>query len=119
MNRGRHFCLKIGLEAGFVVCVFGTVAAGQGFGPDSKALADFERRIERSELGAVDRALMDFAIANPRNSKALELLARLRLRQGRLSESLALYRRVLLLDPGSAAARINSSKNIPCIRSKG
>ena len=78
--------------------------------PDNRVLADFEKSIERGTGDEIDRRLVDIAIANPNNSKALELLARLRLRQGRLTEAQALYQRVLSLDPTSVSAKINSGR---------
>lgn len=79
--------------------------AGRGL-----TLMEIERRIERSDFSGLDRQLMDLAIANPSNVKALELLAGLRLRQGRLAESRALYQRVLGLDPSSARAKITIAR---------
>ena len=73
-------------------------------------LADIQRRLDRSELTGVDEELMTLAVENPSDPKTLELLARLRFQQGRLSESRALYRRVLELDPKSVAAKINSAR---------
>lgn len=106
----KQVSFKIGLAVGFVIATICQASFPQRPGPDSKIIAEFERRIERSDLVDLDRPLVEFAIANPNNVQALELLARLRLRQGRLTESRALYQRVLRLDPGSAAAKINSAR---------
>lgn len=73
-------------------------------------LATIQRRLDRSDLAGLDAELMALAVANPADPKTLELLARLRFKQGRLAESRALYRRVLELDPGSVSARINSAR---------
>ena len=74
------------------------------------ALADIQRRLDRSELAGLDGELMALAVANPSDAKTLELLARLRFQQGRLAESRALYRRVLQLDPASVSAKINGAR---------
>ena len=73
-------------------------------------LAAIQRRLDRSDLAGLDGELMALAVANPTDPNTLELLARLRLRQGRLAESRALYRRVMELDPASVAAKINSAR---------
>ena len=73
-------------------------------------VADIQRRLDRSELAGLDGELMALAVANPSDPKTLELLARLRFQQGRLTESRALYRRVLQLDPSSVSAKINGAR---------
>ena len=73
-------------------------------------LASIQRRLERSELAGLDSELMALAVANPSDPRTMELLARLRFKEGRLAESRALYRRVLEIDPKSVSARINSAR---------
>jgi len=73
-------------------------------------LAAIQRRLDRSELAGLDAELMALAVASPADPKTLELLARLRFKQGRLAESRALYRRVLEFDPRSVSAKINSAR---------
>jgi Tfp pilus assembly protein PilF len=93
----------------FVPVLFGQVAFAQQKSSQTKILAELDRAVDRG--GPDDeRRISDFAVANPSNPKALELLARFRLRQGRLAESRALFQRVLELDPGSTTAKINSSR---------
>jgi Flp pilus assembly protein TadD len=70
-------------------------------------LAQIEMNIQQGKLDAVEKPLIDYAIAHPREVKALELLARLRYRQDRLEEAKALYQRVLALDPSFVIAKIN------------
>jgi len=93
-----------------VICIWPQIALSQKKPASINILNSFEKSIERGAVDEIERPLMDFAIANPNNPKALELLARVRLRQGRLSESGALYQRVLRLDPGSVSAKINSAR---------
>ena len=81
-----------------------------GTSPDQRLLTDLERRIERSDLSGVDQSLMNILIAKPDNIRALELLARLRSSQGRLSESRALYQRVLRLDPKATMAKVRAAR---------
>jgi tetratricopeptide (TPR) repeat protein len=104
----RHIGLKISLAACFLLLFCQIVLPQKS--SDSKLLADFEKSLQRGALDGNDRPLVDFAIANPKNPKALELLARLRLRQGRLTESRALFQRVLSLDPTLVSAKINSGR---------
>jgi len=70
-------------------------------------LAAFEKNIEQNKLAETERPLLDFALANPNNVRALELVGRLRFRQGRLDEAQAVYQRVLSLDAGFTIAKIN------------
>jgi tetratricopeptide (TPR) repeat protein len=63
--------------------------------------------IQQGKLDEVEKPLLDYAIAHPRDVKALELLGRLRYRQERLEEAEALYQRVLALDPSFVIAKIN------------
>ena len=81
-----------------------------GTSPDQRSLTEIERRIERSDLSGVDQSLMSILIAKPDNIRALELLARLRSSQGRLSESRALYQRVLRLDPKATMAKVRAAR---------
>src|SRR5688572_14290418 len=69
-------------------------------------LAVFEKDIEAGRLNETETPLLQFALSNPQNVRALELVGRLRFRQGRLDESLSLYNRVLVLDPKFVAAKI-------------
>jgi len=95
-----------------LVTLFGCVTdfVGQRKVGKETVYSDIERRIEKSDFAGADRQLMQLAIADPKDVRAVELLARLRLRQGRLDESAALYQRVLSLEPDSAIAGINSAR---------
>jgi tetratricopeptide (TPR) repeat protein len=106
----RHISLRIGLAACLFIPFSSQIVLPQQKPSEKRILADFEKSIQLGTGDEIDRRLLDFAVANPNNSKALELLARLRLRQGRLTESKALYQRVLTLDPTSINARINSGR---------
>ncbi|MEP6900571.1 MAG: tetratricopeptide repeat protein [Actinomycetota bacterium] len=70
-------------------------------------LATFEKNIEQGKLDVTERPLLDYALANPNNVRALELVGRLRLRQGRLEEAKAVYQRVVKLDAKFTTAKIN------------
>lgn len=106
----RHISLKIGLAACLLIPFSSQRVLPQQKPSEKRILADFEKSIQLGTGDEIDRRLLDFAIANPNNSKALELLARLRLREGRLTESKALYQRVMTLDPASVSAKINSGR---------
>ena len=69
-------------------------------------LSSIERNLERGNLTEAEGALFDYAVAHPRDARALELLASLRLRQNRLNESEALYRRVLTIEPTRDQAKV-------------
>ena len=69
-------------------------------------LALFETNIAAGNYAAIERDLLNYAIANPGDARAFELLGKLRFAQNRLSEAKSLYRKSLTLDARSASARI-------------
>ena len=77
---------------------------------DKITLARFEKSLAQGKTNEIESPLLDLAVANPNNSQVLELLAQLRFRQNRLSETAALYRRILTLDANSATAKINLAR---------
>jgi tetratricopeptide (TPR) repeat protein len=84
-----------------------SLAPAQNSPAASIDLARIEMNIQQGKLDEVEKPLLDYAIAHPRDVKALELLGRLRYRQDRLEEARALYQRVLALDPSFVIAKIN------------
>ena len=72
--------------------------------------SEIERQIENSDFLGADRQLMQLAINDPRDTRALTLLARLRFRQGRVDEARSLYQRVLGFEPGNLSAKINLAR---------
>ena len=73
-------------------------------------LTGFERSIEQGKINQIERPLLDYALANPENTRALELLGRVRILQGRPEQARALYERALALNPASAAATIGAAR---------
>ncbi len=73
-------------------------------------LARIETSIEQGMLAEVEKPLLDYAIAHPKDVKALELLGQLRYQQNRLEEARALYQRVLALSPSLIRAKINVAR---------
>jgi tetratricopeptide (TPR) repeat protein len=100
-NRGR-LLLGCFLFAGICVSVPAQTSSATGL-----SLARIEMSIERGKLDEAEEPLVDYAIAHPRDTKALALLGRLRYQQGRLEEAQSLYQRVLALDPSLISAKIN------------
>ena len=88
----------------FGVC--GYVPA-QKTGADVNALTKFEKNIDEKNYAAIERDLLNYAIRNPQDAKAFELLGRLRFEQNRLSEAKSLYQKALSLDANLASAKIN------------
>src|SRR5688572_6069980 len=84
-----------------VPAVFAQVKA-----PQRDQLSVFEKNIEAGKLNETETPLLQFALSNPKNARALELVGRLRFRQGRSDEALALYKRVLVLDPKFFPAKV-------------
>lgn len=83
------------------------LASSQSNPAQSINLASIETSIEQGKLDQVEKPLLDYAIAHPKDVRALELLGRLRYQQHRLEEAQALYQRVLALDPSLVKTRIN------------
>ena len=74
---------------------------------NKNTLADFEKSIEQGDFAAVERNLLNYAIANPNDANGFELLARLRFGQNRLNQAKSLYQKALSLDPNLTSAKIN------------
>jgi len=87
-------------------CACGFVAAQKSVG-DKNLLLRFEKSIEQGNYQSVERDLLNYAIANPTDAKAFELLGNLRFAQNRFNEAKSLYQKSLSLDAHSAIARIN------------
>ena len=77
---------------------------------DKTVVARYEKNLEQGKVEELERPLLDLAVANPNNIQVLDLLARLRVRQNRLPEAAALYRRILSLDASSVSAKINLAR---------
>ncbi|HEX8370902.1 MAG TPA: tetratricopeptide repeat protein [Pyrinomonadaceae bacterium] len=107
----KHINLKICLAACCLLlaltCRF---ASAQNKPTDGNALAAFEKSLEQGKINEIERPLLNYAIANPNNTQALELLARVRVRQGRLEEARGLYQRVLTLNPNLPAVKIAAGR---------
>ena len=82
------------------------VSFGQRTDRAETKLALFETNIAAGNYAAIERDLLNYAIANPGDARAFELLGKLRFAQNRLSEAKSLYRKSLSLDARSASARI-------------
>lgn len=81
-------------------------APAQNSSATNISLARIEMSIERGKLDEAEKPLLEYAIAHPKDTKALALLGRLRYQQGRLEEAQSLYQRVLALDPSLVNAKI-------------
>lgn len=92
-------CLLIACACGF--------ARAQKVSADPNVLAKFEKSIEQGNFAQVERDLLNYAIANPKDAQAFELLGRLRFAQNRLNEAKSLYQKALSLDAKLASAKIN------------
>jgi tetratricopeptide (TPR) repeat protein len=93
-----------------IVCAILIVSIGiwaQRPAADERLLAGFEKGIGSGKLTETEVPLRQFALTHPNDARAVELLGRLRLKQGKLSEALSLYRRVLTLDPKFTVAKVN------------
>ena len=104
----REHARRLRLLASCVLLACACPAAAAQHGPDANGtLARVERSIERGRFEEAERPLLDYAVAHPKDVRALELLGQMRYLQGRFGEAEALYRRVLALDPTLLKAKIN------------
>ncbi len=74
---------------------------------DKNPLANFEKSFEQGRGAEVERDLLNYLIANPKDAKGFALLGKLRFRQERFGEAKSLYQRALTLDPNLVSAKIN------------
>lgn len=87
-----------------LVCACLLILAGRPAFAQDPSLANFEKKIEEGRFAEIEREVLDHAIKNPDQPDAFELLGRIRLRQGRLSEAQALFKKSLQLDAGFVRA---------------
>jgi tetratricopeptide (TPR) repeat protein len=102
----NKFSIRSPLIIGLLFFAIVPAAFPQVKASQNDQLSIFEKNIEAGKLNETEKPLLQFALSNPRNTRALELLARLRFRQGRLDEAQALYKRGLVLDPKFWAAKV-------------
>ena len=95
------------VAVGVLIFVWADSASAQKNAVENGALVKFEKSIEQGNYGAIERDLLNYAIANPKNAKAFELLGKLRFRQNRLNEAVSLFQKALTLEPNLTAAKIN------------
>lgn len=95
------------LIVGILIFCAGGYASAQKKDGGKNALAKFEKSIEQGDYAAVERDLLAYAIANPNDAKAFELLGKLRFAQNRLNEAKSLYQKALSLDRESVSIKIN------------
>lgn len=105
MLRKNHL-LQI-LTVGLLIFCAVNFSSAQKNNADKNALTKFEKSIEQGNYSAIERDLLNYAIANPNDAKAFELLARLRFAQNRLNEAKSLYQKALSLNANLTSAKIN------------
>ncbi|NOT48788.1 MAG: tetratricopeptide repeat protein [Acidobacteria bacterium] len=71
-----------------------------------ESFKQFEKYIEEGKLTEVEKPLFDYVVANPKDAEGFFLLAKLRLRQTRLSEARSLFKKTLTLDANLTLAKI-------------
>jgi tetratricopeptide (TPR) repeat protein len=106
----KNFSIQISIRIlTLVILIFGVhnLAWTQKNSVDQNALVKYEKSIERGDYQLIERDLLNYAIKNPTDAKAFELLGKLRFAQNRLNEAKSLYQKALTLDARSVSARIN------------
>jgi tetratricopeptide (TPR) repeat protein len=83
--------------------IFSVVLAASG----QIALARFEKSIDEGNFAAVEKDLFGYVVANPKDANGFLLLARLRLKQNRLTEAKSLSQKALTLNPNLLPAKLN------------
>ena len=96
------------LTGSLVVCFMGAafccVPGSATQAASGSSLATAKAQLERGDLESSEKHLWDVLSAEPTNEQALVMLGDVRVRQQRLAEAEALFRRVLQLNPKSIAA---------------
>lgn len=95
------------LTINILIFCAGGFASAQKNDAGKNTLTKFEKSIEQGNYAAIERDLLNYAIANPNDAKGFQLLGALRFAQNRLSEAKSLYQKALSLDSHSAFAKIN------------
>jgi tetratricopeptide (TPR) repeat protein len=72
----------------------------------------FEQSIEAGRFAEIERDVLNYAIKNPKEAKAFELLGRIRFRQNRLTEARALFEKSLTIDPELVTAKIKLGETL-------
>ena len=101
--------LTLGIAFNFLLLTAPSTFLAQTKQPENP-LAGFEKSIKQGKIAEVEKPLLSYAVANPNNTKALELLAQIRFRQGRLAEAKGLYQRVLTLAPNEISPKISLAR---------
>jgi tetratricopeptide (TPR) repeat protein len=101
----KRFFKRILTSAALLVCA-AVFAEAQKTAADKNALVKFEKSIEQGNFAQIERDLLNYAIANPTDARAFELLGKLRFAQNRLAEAKSLYQKALSLDPKLTTAKI-------------
>lgn len=104
--RRKLFVFQISAIVSLIFCA-ATFSPAQKTADDKTAPAKFEKSIEQGNYAAIERELLNYAINNPADAKAFELLGRLRAAQNRFGEAKSLYQKALSLDSHSISARIS------------
>jgi len=73
---------------------------------DITVLARFEKLIDDGKFAEVETDLFRFVVAEPSNARGFGLLAKLRLRQNRLSEARSLAAKAITIDPKLVSAKL-------------
>ena len=83
-----------------IFCVASAVAA-------QTALLRFEKSIDEGNYAAIEKDLFNYVVANPKDARGFLLLAKVRLKQNRLTEAKSLSQKALTLDPNLLPAKVN------------
>lgn len=80
--------------------------SGQEITSDKLTLARFEKHIADGKLSDIENDLLNYVIANPKDAKGFSLMAKLRLKQNRLSEAKSLSLKALTIRPEMLSAKL-------------
>lgn len=95
------------LKIGLIVCLaFGCQTLSAQPASADNTLINFEKSLEQGKINEIERPLLSYAVAHPNEPKAIELLAQVRFRQGRLEEAKGLFQRSLVLNPNFVSSKI-------------
>jgi tetratricopeptide (TPR) repeat protein len=83
-----------------------SLAAAQKVSVDKNPLIRFEKSIDDGKSAEVENDLFSYVVANPVDAKGFSLLAKLRLKQNRLTEAKSLSKKALTIDAKLVSAKM-------------
>ena len=90
-----------------ILTCFAIWVPGQEIASDKLALSRYDKRIDEGKFSEVETELLNYVIANPKDAVGFALMAKLRLKQGRVNEAKSLSLKALTLNHNLLSAKLS------------